>query len=358
MSDNISDTRILNSKQHFQILDGLRGVAAVAIVFFHFMEIVYLPANNFLAHGFLAVDFFFCLSGFVIAYAYDDRLGRMGIFEFFKLRIIRLHPLVLLGAVFGLLAFLFDPFGGSAASYSIGRTSLIFLSTVLLIPFPTMEERFFNLFGLNAPAWSLFWEYVANIAYAFALIRLGRKSLLILTFLAAVTLCFVAYRAKSMLGGWAGENFWDGGARIAYSFLVGILIFWYKLILKSHIGFLGLTFLLLLAFFMPASWGWQGELAVVLVYFPVLIALGAGATLTPGFKRICVFSGNISYPLYMTHYAVMWMFAHYYALYKPESEKLVVIIIVGTTLLVGIAYLVMVYYDIPLRKYLRERRKK
>jgi len=72
------NTDILRPKQHFEILDGLRGVAALAVVVFHFMEIV-IPdySKNFIAHGFLAVDFFFCLSGFVIGYAYDNRIENM-----------------------------------------------------------------------------------------------------------------------------------------------------------------------------------------------------------------------------------------------------------------------------------------
>ena len=82
---------ILKTKQHFEILDGLRGVAALGVVTFHFMEMAYSDySKNFIGHGFLAVDFFFCLSGFVIGYAYDDRIGKMGIMEFFKSRLIRL----------------------------------------------------------------------------------------------------------------------------------------------------------------------------------------------------------------------------------------------------------------------------
>src|SRR5688572_32430384 len=107
---------ILQSKQHFEILDGLRGVAALAIVIFHFMEWVFSDfSKNFIGHGFLAVDFFFCLSGFVIGYAYDHRLEKMGIVAFFKRRLIRLHPLVILGSVLGLVAFLFDPFEAPSA---------------------------------------------------------------------------------------------------------------------------------------------------------------------------------------------------------------------------------------------------
>jgi peptidoglycan/LPS O-acetylase OafA/YrhL len=86
--------------------------------------------------------------------------------------------------------------------------------------------------------------------------------------------------------------------------------------------------------------------------------LGAGASLTPGLKKVCVFSGKISYPLYMTHYAVLWMFGNYYTSHKPDTMQLAFIIIAGLILLVGAAYLVMVFYDIPIRKYLSDRRNK
>jgi peptidoglycan/LPS O-acetylase OafA/YrhL len=145
---------ILKTKQHFEILDGLRGIAALAIVMFHFMEWVYADySKDFIGHGFLAVDFFFCLSGFVIAYAYDDRMEKLGLVEFFKSRIIRLHPLVISGSVLGLLAFLFDPFGGHPELYSTGKIILAFICSLLLIPFPVIADRGFNLFSFNAPSW-------------------------------------------------------------------------------------------------------------------------------------------------------------------------------------------------------------
>ncbi|MCX2738641.1 acyltransferase family protein [Pontibacter anaerobius] len=341
------------------ILDGLRGIAALAVVIFHFMEWVYPPdsGKNFIGHGFLAVDFFFCLSGFVIGYAYDDRLGRMGIMEFFKARLIRLHPLVILGSVMGLLALLFDPFAAYTGEYGTGRLILVFLSSAFLIPFPVMEERAFNLFGLNAPSWSLFWEYVANIVYALILYRLSRRYLVVLTVLAGVALCCVSYRAGNLLGGWAGENFWDGGARIAYSFSAGLLIYRSNWVIKNRIGFIGLAILLSLAFVMPHfEWNWVAEAMVVLFYFPLLVALGAGSSLSLGLEKFCVFSGKISYPLYMTHYAAIWMFGNYFTSSKPGANELFLIVLTGTVLLVGIAYVVMVVYDIPVRRYLNRKR--
>lgn len=358
MNENKTAAAILSSKQHFDILDGLRGVAALAVVIFHFMEWVYTDfTRNFIAHGFLAVDFFFCLSGFVIAYAYDDRLGKMGVPAFFKSRVIRLHPLVVAGSVMGLLAFLWDPFAIVPESYSVGKIALIFFCSIVLAPFPVMEDRGFNLFGLNAPSWSLFWEYVANIAYALVLHRLRRVYIAVLTLMAAVGIVFVACRSGNLLGGWSGPTFWDGGARIAYSFLAGMLIYRSRWIIKNNLGFPGLAVLLSLAFLMPfTAWNWLTESLVVLLYFPLLVALGAGATLKPSMRPLCVFSGNISYPLYMTHYAFLWMFGNYYTNQKPGGAELAAVIIIGVIALVGVAYVVMKLYDIPVRKYLTDKR--
>jgi len=357
MDKNKSTLTALQPKQHFEILDGLRGVAALAVVTFHFMEWVFTdPSKNFIGHGFLAVDFFFCLSGFVIGYAYDDRIAKMGISRFFLSRIIRLQPLVIAGSVLGLLAFLFDPFGGHPELYSTGKIILTFLCSILMIPYPVIADRGFNLFSFNAPAWSLFWEYVANIVYGFVLYRIRKGFLLLLTIISALALCFVAYRSGNLLGGWSGPTFWDGSARISYSFLAGLLIYRSNWIIRNNIGFIGLALLLLLAFVIPfSSWNWLSEPLIVLFYFPLLIALGAGASLSGSLKKLCVFSGNISYPLYMTHYAVLWMFGNYYTSHQPGGVQLLLIIITGLILLVGAAYLVMVIYDIPLRKYLNNK---
>ena len=78
----------LASKNHYQILDGLRGVAALMVVAFHVLE-TFNGGNRLVQiinHGYLAVDFFFLLSGFVVAYAYDDRWGKMTQWDFYKRR--------------------------------------------------------------------------------------------------------------------------------------------------------------------------------------------------------------------------------------------------------------------------------
>lgn len=353
MNDEKPVQGILRTKKHFEVLDGLRGIAALAVVIFHFMEWLFADhGKNFIGHGFLAVDFFFCLSGFVIGYAYDDRFRKMGTGEFFKSRLIRLHPLVVLGSVLGLLGFLLDPFASSTV-YDTGKVALLFVCSLFLIPFPLMEERAFNLFAFNAPSWSLFWEYVATIFYAFVLYKVGRRPLAVLTMLAAAGICIVSYRAGNLLGGWAKDNFLDGGARVAYSFSAGLFLYRSNWIIKNRLRFTTLAGLLALAFIMPwSTWDWLAETLVVLFYFPLLVSLGAGSSLSPGWKKVCRFSGNISYPLYMTHYAAIWVFGNFYTTQKPPAGSLPYIIIPGIIFLIVVAYFTMVFYDRPVRAYL------
>lgn len=349
---------LLKTKKHFEILDGLRGLAAIVVVIFHFMEIAIIDYNkNFIAHGYMAVDFFFCLSGFVIAYAYDSRVEKLGFLQFIKLRLIRLHPLVVIGSVLGLLTFIIDPYSDFYATYGFGKTMLMFLASAFLVPYPVMPERFFNLFCLNAPSWSLFWEYIANIFYVLVLYRFGVRLLTVITLIAAALICFVAFKSTNLAGGWGATTFWDGGARILYSFLVGILIFRSNWIIKNKLGFAGISILLLLAFLIPYSdqYNWITEPLIVLVYFPMLVALGAGATLTSGFDKFCKLSGEISYPLYMTHYPFIWVFLTYVTVVKPEMSLLKMIIPISVILLILLAYLIMRFVDIPLRKYLKRK---
>ena len=339
------------------VLDGLRGVAALCVVIFHFAEMVVGDYSKlWIGHGWLAVDFFFCLSGFVIGYAYDDRVAAMGLVTFFKARLIRLHPMVVFGSVMGLLAFYADPFR-STAGYGPGRMALVFLASILMTPFGAIHDNGHSLFGLNAPAWSLFWEYVANLAYAIVLIRLRRGLLILFTLVMAALLCLASHRAGNIFGGWSTRSFWDGGVRIAFSFSAGLLVYRRKWRLRSPLGFLSLSALLVAAFVMPYAEGaWIREVAVILVGFPLLVALGAGAVVTPRIEKLCRISGEISYPLYMTHYAVIWIWGGYADRHHVvSSARLWVTIAFGTCMMVAFAWAVLKLYDEPVRRYLRAR---
>src|SRR3954466_7485531 len=130
------------AREHFPALDGLRGVAALAVVVFHFMEMVIGNYSQLvIGHGWLAVDFFFCLSGFVIGYAYDDRIGSMGLLKFARVRLIRLHASVVFGSVLGLIALYADPFRATPVNRSPGEVSLLFLASMFQLRYPTVHVR-------------------------------------------------------------------------------------------------------------------------------------------------------------------------------------------------------------------------
>jgi peptidoglycan/LPS O-acetylase OafA/YrhL len=311
--------------------------------------------QSFIAHAHLAVDFFFCLSGFVIAYAYDHKLKELGLSLFLKLRLIRLHPLVIIGSIIGLLVFVCDPFSNLYRAYA-DRTPLMFITSCLMIPYPLVHERYFNLFHLNPPAWSLFWEYIANLVYALVLVRLRHKAMWGLLVIAAVAICYESFHAGYLGVGWGGDNITGGGIRVAYSFLAGILVYRSSWIIKSRFGFLSIAILLVAAFLIPFSEKTNAvvDILIVLFYFPFLIALGAGAQLKNRYSKICNWSGEISYPLYMIHYPFIWLFMSYVERIKPNMQQMSTIIVFGVIGLVILAYGVMVFMDIPIRSYLKK----
>ncbi len=351
---------LLKSKPHFHALDGLRGIAAIAVVVFHFMEWIQPDINkNFIGYGFLAVDFFFCLSGFVIAYAYDQRLPKMGLKSFFTARLIRLHPLVVIGTVLGLIGLFLDPFSNHAESLTSSKLVLIIAASLFMIPYPTMEARSFNLFSLNAPGWSLFWEYVANIMYATIIIRLSKKILVALLLLSAVGILYISNTCGHLVGGWNSETFLHGGIRMSYSFLAGMLIFRFGYILKNKMSFVLLSLLLLLAFMTPNfAKTWLTEALIVLLYFPIIIMIGAGSILNNTTEKCAKFLGDISYPLYMTHYAGIWIFGNYISTHKVSNETLYGIVTLGSISLIVISWIVMKTLDFPIRTFLNKLRSK
>lgn len=345
----------LATKPHFQVLDGLRGVAAISVLIFHFMEFS-VPdySKNFIAHGYLAVDFFFCLSGFVIAYAYDKKIQHLSFWDFFRLRLIRLHPMVIIGALIGVICFVADPFGNLYDQIGATKTALLFLSASLLIPYPVIPQRFYNLFHLNPPTWSLMWEYLANIGYALFLYRLSTKTLTLLLIGAGLALFATAHLYSHLAVGWGVSNAFGGVARIACSFLLGMLVCRLGWRVNNKLGFVPIGLLLLATFFIPYLNGINQFMdpILALVYFPFLIALGAATTTSAFWSSACKKLGDLSYPLYVIHYPFLWVFLSYVEAEKPSPDQLRVVIPLAATGIIILAYLILTYIDVPIRRYL------
>ncbi len=371
----ISSAAFADSKPHYRILDGLRGVAALMVIWYHLFEaFATSPYDQQFNHGYLAVDFFFILSGFVIGYAYDDRWGKMTGKDFFLRRLIRLQPMVIMGAVLGAITFLIagrEMWDGTTVPLSMVMLALLLhLFLIPALPGAGAEVRGNGeMFPLNGPAWSLFFEYIGNILYALFLRRLSTRALKGLVALAAVALATFAIGNFSGFGhlgvGWtlADNNLTGGFLRLLFAFSAGLLIsrifrpvrvrgaFW--------ISSLAIVVLLSMPYIGNGEAPWMNGLydaLCTIVLFPLLVWLGAsGLTTDKTTTRVCRFFGDISYPLYMVHYPFMYLF---YAWVWKNELTFTQVWPVALALLFGnilLAWLVLKLYDEPLRKYLSKR---
>lgn len=367
-----------DSKPHYALLDGLRGVAAMLVVWYHVFEGFQFAGNkpviDFINHGYLAVDFFFMLSGFVIGYAYDDRWGKsltMG--GFFRRRLIRLHPMVMLGALIGTVSFLLTGMERWDGTHSTLLLTLIALvCSWLMIPaLPGMQRDVRGngeMFPLNGPCWSLFFEYIGNILYALIIHRLSTRILAWLTALLCCALTWFAVTNQSGYGsigvGWTVDttNLLGGTLRMLCPFTIGMLMSRvFKPIKKVRGAFWICTIILLVLFHVPFIDGGTPmslngifEAACIIGVFPIVIWLGASGTTTDNTsRRICRFLGDISFPLYIVHYQLMYAF--YMWLIKTELytfSETWPIAISTMACSVCIAWLSLRFYDEPIRKWL------
>lgn len=374
----------LAEKPRYEILDGLRGVAAMIVVAFHLFETYSAgPAHQILNHGYLAVDFFFVLSGFVIGYAYDDRWGRMSLGQFFKRRLIRLHPMVVMGSAVGALFFYF---GASDLFPMIGATPwwkmlLIFLLGCTMLPTLTGWDirGWQETNPLNGPTWTLMWEYLANILYALV-IRRFPKFLLALFVLAAAVLTLdltlnldlfglLAGRdgaAYTVIGGWCitPQQCYIGATRLLYPFFAGLLLSRIGKRIRVRGGFWWCSLLIAAALVMPHVGGEGSEwlngvynAGCILLLFPLIVVLGAGSSVKGARSAaVCEFLGQISYPLYITHYPLVYMQMAWAAQHPDAPAATHVCVGVSVFLIaVGLAYASLKLYDLPVREWLRQR---
>ena len=233
----ISSSAFADSKPHYVLLDGLRGVAALLVIWYHVFEgFATSPIDQKFNHGYLAVDFFFILSGFVIGYAYDDRWKTtMTQKEFFKRRLIRLHPMVVMGAVLGAITFCIqgcEQWDGTRVSISMVMVAMLLnLFLIPAVPGTGPEVRGNGeMYPLNGPSWSLFFEYIGNILYALFIRRLSTKALTILVVIAGIGLAsFSIFNLSGNyhLGvGWSmiDYNLIGGFLRMLFAFSIGLLM--------------------------------------------------------------------------------------------------------------------------------------
>ena len=389
-----SSAAFADTKPHYELLDGLRGAAALMVLWYHVFEGFAFAKGSVIEtfnHGHLGVDFFFMLSGFVISYGYDDRWrcrdvsntsnNSLTIWSFFKRRLIRLHPMLVMGAFIGLITFLLQ---GSVkwdgTSTPLHWTIIAFILTLFFIPaYPGASYDIrgnAEMFPLNGPSWSLFFEYIGNILYALFIRRLSNKMLAALVGATGILwIWFIAFDISGydMIGiGWTLDyaNFFGGLLRMMFPFTLGMLmarvfsqrstdnrqqtffsknIFWISIII---------LFALFSVPYFPKtsniSVNGIYELACIMLVFPFIVWFGAAGTTTNAFStKVCKFLGDISYPLYIVHYPVMYLFYswliknQYYTL--GETWPMVILVM---TVNIVLAYACLKLYDEPIRRKL------
>ncbi len=379
----MATTTYLESKPRYEILDGLRGVAALIVVAFHLFETYsHGPHTQILNHGYLAVDFFFLLSGFVVGYAYDDRWEKMTIGGFFKRRLTRLHPMILIGTLVGAVLYYFT---GAPRFMLVEQTPwwklllFVLLGCSLLPALPSWDIRGWREMNpLNGSSWSLVWEYVANILYALVIRRFPKFLLAIFVGLSAVLTIDLTFNIDifgllgshqhykfTVVGGWEVSpcELYIGITRLFFPFFAGLLISRIGKFIRVRGGFLWCSLLLALTLTLPylkcggRLWvdGAYNAFAILIV-FPLIVAMGAGSKVM-GQKsmKVCKFLGDISYPLYITHYPWVYMQMTWAASHKdaPVGTHICVAILIYF-MVIAIAYAALKVYDEPVREWLKQ----
>jgi len=365
-------TNPLIAKPHYVILDGLRGVASVMVVAFHLCEAHSTShLDQIINHGYLAVDFFFLLSGFVIGYAYDDRWKKMGIGDFFKRRLVRLQPMVVMGMIVGAVCFYFQDSGLWPAIHEVPvwKMLLVMLIGFTLIPVPpSMDIRgWAEMHPLDGPGWSLFFEYIANILYALFVRRFSKTALSILVIIAAFALVYLAVTSPNgdIIGGWSVDpaQLRIGVTRVMYPFFAGLLLYRVGKLMDVKHAFFWCSLLLIIAFSVPRLGGsehlWANGLydsLTIIFIFPLIVFLGASGEVTGKYaSRVCKLLGDISYPLYMTHYPLIYIYTAWVADSKIPLRRAYPVALFVLISAIAIAFACLKLYDEPVRLWLKKK---
>lgn len=379
----------------YDILDGLRGVAALMVVVFHLSEAFsYDPVYKHLNHGYLCVDFFFVLSGFVIGYAYEQRMrsGRMSRRGFLRARLIRLQPMVLFGVLLGTALFFFQegPYYAGIAGADLGYLALNALGSFFMLPIaPEWNVRENGeMFLLNIPQWSMVFEYVANVLFCLFVFRIGRRALAALVAVFGVMLADSALSLNllgmleahdypcSLNAGWSltAEQVYIALARVGFSFFAGLLMFRlmarrpdYLTTRTSRLPRFTLCSLIIIAVVCTDQIGGYAHplfdgifnLLCVALLFPFTVWLGARrVTLQPRTQRACQWLGRLSYPLYLAHYPIVYLFFTWIDTHHDVSVAKQAFVGTATFLLcLATAYAAMRLWDEPMRRWLNGRKK-
>ena len=285
-----------DEKRVFAGLDGMRGVAAVFVAMRHTSFFHDLGIHG----GYLAVDLFFALSGFVIAHAYERRLADgLSPARFMAQRYLRLWPVYVLGAALGIVAALEQALPGRD-NLTAGQVAHTAPFALLMLPGPHIKQM---LYPVNSVAWSLGLELLVNLAYAFLWRPLRDPRVLgAVLVTSAAALAGAALTFGKLDVGFQWSDAWGGLPRVGFSFAAGLAL--YRLHEAKPWRTRITAWAPLLA--LPPLFWWHPDpivwpLFCVVVLFPALVSLAAAVDVKPQAARTFAWLGAVSYPLYALH---------------------------------------------------------
>ena len=345
----------------FLVLDGLRGVAAFAVILDHVSS---TTLRAWFPGRYLAVDFFFVLSGFVLAHAYGQKLeqGTLSPLSFMRIRMIRLYPFYLLGLVLGLLLPVLAASRGWEDASPLVEIATVAAFSLLFLPAPTMSGwTGGHLYPFNSPSWSLFFELVANLIYGFVARYLTWLVLGVGLTVMAALVTFTVMRHDDLGPGWLWPHFDAGLSRVVYCFFAGVALYKLRGVVKLPALPAWAAVVALLAIFaVPASGLWRPafDAFAAIALMPLLVAFASGAKVAGSMARICGTLGLLSYGVYALHVPVMNLVnlvLQLLGVSLPYGFLNVVLVAVVTGLVAAAATR---FYDSPLRKLLSGRAKR
>lgn len=344
----------MQARNHFAVLDGLRGLAAISVLLFHLGH--WLGIAGLAANARLAVDLFFCLSGYVLPLAYQRRLdSTMGVPKFFVLRMVRLWPMILAGTMISASYLLVRRFGlhdSAISPVELGKATM--LSLVCLPLFGASKALGGpQVFPLNGPQYTLFFELVVNLAWALSPRLRGPRVAL------AIVIAAFALIGWFGPGGDDGATFWHGFARVFGSFYLGVLVYYVSRApdhaLAGRLRRLAspavtVAFVLLTAglFFWPWPAPAMVNLLWSLVASPMLVLGGSRVALPRRANNLALLLGALSYPVYVLHYPLfVWANGIFQKLHGAKSPALEALMI--APLVIAGALIALRLFDEPVR---------
>jgi peptidoglycan/LPS O-acetylase OafA/YrhL len=348
---------VAHKRRHLPLLDGARGVAALAVFGYHIAP--YFGGLPWLQGSFLAVDLFFILSGFVIALSYEARLadGSLGFGRFVWVRVVRLYPLYAVACMIGFTYFVIKLLAEQPDAPTPTELVAALPGTVLMLPSPMTSTWGFTPFPFAPSAWSLSFEFWFNLFYALVVIRCGMVALCVLAAISLAVLVQQAMVFGSIDMGWNIATMIGGSARFWFSFTVGVILFrlhdarWR---LPPAAILLGLPVFAFVA--VPADAIGVGLVWIVVV-FPAALLIGAATEVGPRVATVCDHLGRLSYGIYILHAPMVLFETGVFKVLLGEAWSDYQAMIGGVIFVtvIGFAAVVTYWFDEPLRRYLQPR---